>query len=122
MSLGLDDLKKRHRPAKKSAEPKAAPSIQHAWAGKTATTRPWSDHHLTSASGLKRSIGKQMSSDAAMNEDWNSLHASPLVFFTFEQNSRVMELQNRLVQVERKIQSVVLEPLKALRQFWTSKN
>jgi hypothetical protein len=124
MSLGLGDLKKKTRTAAKkfSNDAKPAPSEQHAWAGKTATARPWSDTTLGAASstgpgGARGGQRRNSATGAVMNDDWMSLQAAPLFWLDLETYSRAAKLQQGLMKLERKVQTSIVEPLKTFKKF-----
>jgi hypothetical protein len=118
MSLGLDDLSKKratptsNQPSKQKSEPPAG-----AWSARSTTARPWSNTGLSKPNRRKSPIDPE----AAMNEDWLSLHADPLFYVDLRLDSRLSRLQERIVEIEAAIQTKVVEPLSALRKFWMPK-
>ena len=114
MSLSLKDVKGvKKKPTGEAQKPKYPPG---AWAARTA--RPWTEESLAKHGSTKK---RSTPTDATMNEEWINLHAAPLFWIDFTNDSGLARFHIEFGRVEEKIQAAIIEPLKALRKFFRKK-
>lgn len=112
MSIGLNDLKKTKRKST-SSETSGAP-VAGANREATQPSRPWNNSPLKNAAASARRAHR---SEAAMSEEWSSLHAAPLFWIDLPADSKLMQIQEKLARIEERVQAVVMERWASLNRF-----
>lgn len=120
MSIGLEDLNKRRMKSKPETkgEDQSTKKPTGAPHPRSRTARPWSSTGLHRAT---RNRPRLSHADAAMSEEWISLHAAPLFYVDLKKNSLLLKLNDQLTKVEDQIKSSIVDPLRALQNFCCGK-
>lgn len=109
MSLGLGDLNKKRKTPKTDQVKKTAA----AWS-RSHTARPWSSTGLHRATRNRPRLNQ---ADAAISAEWMNLHAESLFSIDLPRATRLMKAQNKMLELEERIQDSVCTSLKALHSF-----
>jgi hypothetical protein len=108
MSLGLNDVSKRKKPARRQAPASASGAGEGARPrpAKQRPARPWSTAGLA-RQGESRS---EAARGAHITDEWAQLHEAPLFWIDLGDGSQAAALYERILKLEEKIRGVARLP------------
>jgi hypothetical protein len=115
MPLSLVEISKKKRRQEKDSTPVIANTkapLKKRFGSKTAM--PWTGSDLSARPAKSR---RRLDVDAAMNEDWLSLHEEPLFWLNTEAETRskLAAIQDRLLEFEENLHATISQSLKVVK-------